>query len=194
MQLVVCDVPPFRSSLVEVSCENQSNLHFDPQLLGCWVVMNIINGIAKGGSPYVLPPKSGPWGVNAVGEEHGNMCWMHTNVYFLEKNSWLKLGIIIASSNNRANPAHKNGHVTLGGFEQQHSFKSVGHHMHYYLWIKCSVPDWVATETASSFLQTGSVMYVSYVPQVCRCCTCVWPSPSGLPLTTDHTMAVNRRE
>jgi len=58
--LYVCDVPPFRPSLVEVSCENQSNLHFDPQLLGCWVVMNIINGIAKGGSPCVLPPKSGP--------------------------------------------------------------------------------------------------------------------------------------
>jgi len=33
---------------------------------------------------------------------------------------------------------------------------------------------------------------VSYVPQVCHCCTCVWPPPSGLPLTTDHTMAVNK--
>ena len=38
----------FRSdpSLGEVLHENWFNLYFDPQLLGSWVVMNIINGIA----------------------------------------------------------------------------------------------------------------------------------------------------
>jgi len=43
------------------------------------------------------------------------------------------------------------------------------------------------------FILADSVYDVSYVPQVCRCCTCVWPSPLGLPLTTDRTMAVKRR-
>jgi len=40
---------------------NQSNLHFDPQLLGFWLVMNIINSIDRGGSPCVLPPPSTIW-------------------------------------------------------------------------------------------------------------------------------------
>ena len=44
--------------LVEVLHENWSNLHFDSQLFGFWVVMNIINGIAKEGSPCVLLPPS----------------------------------------------------------------------------------------------------------------------------------------
>jgi len=48
--LMVCDVPLLRSSpsLGEVLHENQFNLHFDPRLLYSWVVMNIINGIARG--------------------------------------------------------------------------------------------------------------------------------------------------
>ena len=58
--LMVCDVPLFRSgpSLIH------KNLHFDPLLLGFWVVMNIIkslnivSGIASRGSPCVLPSPS----------------------------------------------------------------------------------------------------------------------------------------
>ena len=36
----------------------QADIHFDLQLLGLWVVMIIINGIARGGSPCVLAPPS----------------------------------------------------------------------------------------------------------------------------------------
>ena len=70
--LVMCDVPLLRSSpsLGEFLHENQFNIHFDLQLLGSLVVMNIINSIARGGSPGACPTKSGPWGANAVGEEH----------------------------------------------------------------------------------------------------------------------------
>ena len=57
-------------SLGEVLHENQFNLHFDPRLLCSWVVMNIINGIAGGGSTCTCLTKSGPREVNAVGEEH----------------------------------------------------------------------------------------------------------------------------
>ena len=60
---MVCDVPLLRSSpsLGEVLHENQSNLHFDPQLLGSWVVMNIISGITRGVGPCkcTCPTKSG---------------------------------------------------------------------------------------------------------------------------------------
>ena len=58
--LMVCDMPLLSSSpsLGEVLHENQSNLHSDPQLLGSRVVMNIINDIARGGSPYTLIPPS----------------------------------------------------------------------------------------------------------------------------------------
>ena len=54
------DVPLFRSipSVREVLHENQFNLHFDPQLLGSQVVMNIINGIAREGFPCALVPPS----------------------------------------------------------------------------------------------------------------------------------------
>jgi len=34
--------------------QNQSNVHIDPQLLCSWVVMNTINGVARGGSPCAL--------------------------------------------------------------------------------------------------------------------------------------------
>ena len=53
--LMACDVPLLRSSpsLGEVLHENQSNLCFDPQLLGSWVVINIISGVAGKGSPYM---------------------------------------------------------------------------------------------------------------------------------------------
>ena len=53
---MVCDVPLFRSSssLVEVLHEKQSNIHFDSQLPDFWVVMNIINGIAREGSACAL--------------------------------------------------------------------------------------------------------------------------------------------
>ena len=49
---IVCDVPLLRSSpcLREVLHENESNL----QLLSSLVVMSIINGIARGGSPCAL--------------------------------------------------------------------------------------------------------------------------------------------
>ena len=70
---IVCDVPPFRSgaSLGEVLHENLSNLDFDPQYLGFWVVMNIINSISRGGSPCVLvPPSLAPEEqMHAVGKE-----------------------------------------------------------------------------------------------------------------------------
>jgi len=58
--LMACDMPLLSSSpsLGEVLHENQSNLHFDPQLLCSWVVMNIINDIARGGSSYTLIPPS----------------------------------------------------------------------------------------------------------------------------------------
>ena len=70
---MVCDGSLLRSSpsLGEVLHGNQSNIHFDPQLLGSWVVMNIINGIAREDSPGALvPPSLAPRGANAVGEEH----------------------------------------------------------------------------------------------------------------------------
>ena len=53
---IVCDVPLLRSSPSggEVLHENQSNVHFDPRLLCSWVVMNIINGVARGSSPCAL--------------------------------------------------------------------------------------------------------------------------------------------
>jgi len=53
--LVVCDLPlcstKFRGGPARGS-------HFDPQLLGSWDVMNIINGIARGDLPYALVPPS----------------------------------------------------------------------------------------------------------------------------------------
>lgn len=45
---MVCDVPG------EILHENQYNPHFDPQLLGSCVLMNIINSIARRGFPCVL--------------------------------------------------------------------------------------------------------------------------------------------
>jgi len=56
--LMVCNVPMLRSSpsLGEVLHENLSNLQFDPQLLGSWLVMNIIYGVTRGGSPCALVP------------------------------------------------------------------------------------------------------------------------------------------
>jgi len=59
---------------------------FDPQLLGFWVVMNIINGIARGGSPCVLTKLS----KCGRGTPTKVMCWMHINVYYWGKNSGLK--------------------------------------------------------------------------------------------------------
>jgi len=69
---VRCATAQIQSKLGEVLPENQSNLYFDPQLLGSWVVMNIINGIARGGSPCATcPTKSGPEEQTlCMGEEH----------------------------------------------------------------------------------------------------------------------------
>jgi len=69
---MVCDLPLLRSSpsLGEVLHVNWCNLHFDLQLLGSWVVMNIINGIARMGSPCVLVPLSLAPEENAMGEQH----------------------------------------------------------------------------------------------------------------------------
>ena len=57
-------VPLLRSSpnLGKVLHENQSNLHFDPQLHGSWVDMNIINGIARGWYSIceLVPPSLAP--------------------------------------------------------------------------------------------------------------------------------------
>jgi len=82
--LMVCNVPLLRSSpsLGEVLHEKQSNLYFHPKLLCSWVVMNIITGIAmaEGLSMCTCPTKSGPRGVNAVGEEHVRM-WHVLNVH-----------------------------------------------------------------------------------------------------------------
>ena len=92
---MTCNVPTLRSSpsLGEVLHENLSNLQFDPQLLGSWVVMNIIYGVAREGLPMcTCPTKSGPKGVNAVGEdtyEHG-VCGKYMNVYCWGKNARLK--------------------------------------------------------------------------------------------------------
>ena len=91
--LMVYDVPLIRSSpcLGEVLHENQSNLKFDPQMLGSWVVMNIINGIHRVGSPCtVVSPVSR--GVNAVerSTSERGMCWMYTIVYCWGKNLGLK--------------------------------------------------------------------------------------------------------
>jgi len=57
---MVCDLPLLISSprLGEVLHVNWCNLHFDLQLLGSWVVMNIINSIARMDSPCVLVPPS----------------------------------------------------------------------------------------------------------------------------------------
>ena len=57
---MVCDVPLLRSSpsLGKVLQENQSKLYIDPQLLGSWEVMFLINGIARADSPCVLVPPS----------------------------------------------------------------------------------------------------------------------------------------
>jgi len=58
--LIVCDVPTFRfrTSLEEVLHETQSDLQFEHELFGFWVVMNIIKGIARGGSPCMRTPSS----------------------------------------------------------------------------------------------------------------------------------------
>jgi len=56
--LMACDVPLLRScpSLEEVQHENQSNIHFGPQLLGSWVVKYIVNCNARGGFLCALVP------------------------------------------------------------------------------------------------------------------------------------------
>ena len=81
---MVCNVPLLRSSpyLGEVLHENQSNLHFEPQLLGSWAVMNSINGIARQLSIILCSclTNSGPRGANAVGEEH-LQTWHVLNVH-----------------------------------------------------------------------------------------------------------------
>jgi len=55
--------------------------------------MNIINGIANGGSPHVLVPSSLAQEEQTLWErstcERG-MCWMYTNVYCWGKNFGLK--------------------------------------------------------------------------------------------------------
>jgi len=55
--------------------------------------MNIINGIANGGSPHVLVPSSLAPEEQTLWErstcERG-MCWMYTNVYCWGKNFGLK--------------------------------------------------------------------------------------------------------
>lgn len=70
----------------EVLYENQPNLHFDPQLPGFWVAVNIINSIARGDSICAGPTKSGPWGVSTVAGEHLQkwhvLCWMLINIYW----------------------------------------------------------------------------------------------------------------
>ena len=55
-RLMVYDVPAVRSSptLGRSWAKNPADLH----LLGLWVVLNIINGIARGGSPCVRAPPS----------------------------------------------------------------------------------------------------------------------------------------
>ena len=60
MQVMVYDVPAVRSSpsLGRSWAKIQLIPTFDLQLLGLRVVMNIINGIARGGSPYVPAPPS----------------------------------------------------------------------------------------------------------------------------------------
>ena len=94
--LMVCDFPLLRSipSWGEVLHENQSSVHFDPRLLSPWVLMNIINGIARGGSPCALVPPSllpeewTPWERKTIKR---GMRWMYTNVYCWGNNSGLKL-------------------------------------------------------------------------------------------------------
>ena len=62
--LMACDVPLLRScpSLEEVQHENQSNIHFGPQLLGSWVVKYIVNCNARGG--FLVPEEQVLWESN----------------------------------------------------------------------------------------------------------------------------------
>ena len=84
--LMVCDVPLLRScpSLGEVQHENQSSIHFGPQLLGSWAVKYIINCDVRGGflcelvPPSLVPEEQVLWESNTC--ERG-MCWAYTNVY-----------------------------------------------------------------------------------------------------------------
>ena len=57
-RLMIYDVPPFSSSpsLGRSWVRIWLTSTFDLQLLGFWVAMNIINGIARGGSPCVQAP------------------------------------------------------------------------------------------------------------------------------------------
>ena len=75
----------------DVLHENQLNLHFDLQLLGFWVVVNIINSIARGDSICAGPTKSGPWRVSTVAGEHLQkwhvLYWMLFNIYWWGKNA-----------------------------------------------------------------------------------------------------------
>ena len=56
---MVCDVSLLRSR-GEVLHENQSNLHFEPELLSSCVVMNIIKVLPEGALHVAYPTKSGP--------------------------------------------------------------------------------------------------------------------------------------
>jgi len=79
-----------KSILGKVLHENQSNIHFDPQLFDFWVVMNTINGIARGdySSHQVWPQRSECW---VKGAPANMACAERTqNVYCWEKNSELK--------------------------------------------------------------------------------------------------------
>jgi len=75
---VWCPLLRSRPCFREVLPENHSNLHLDRQLL---VVMNIINGIARGGSPCALVPSKSAIEEWTLLRVTCGMCWMHPNVY-----------------------------------------------------------------------------------------------------------------
>ena len=98
---MVCDVPLLRSSPSwrEVLHKNQFIVHFDPQLLCYWVVMNIINGIASRAPPCALVPPSLALEEQMLWKRNTckcGMCWTYTKlmcIYSWAKNSGLK-GIV----------------------------------------------------------------------------------------------------
>ena len=94
-----CDVPPFRSgpSLDKVLHANQLILHFDPQLLGFWVVIISLMVLPEGALLVCLShqvwPASEEQMLQQTSTHESGKCWMHINVYCWGKN-WVFKGLI----------------------------------------------------------------------------------------------------
>ena len=69
----------------------------DTQMLGFWVVMNIINGIARGGSPCELPPPSLDPDERMLWERNTYVRrWNVLNVYCRERIQSLRLRVPVS--------------------------------------------------------------------------------------------------